>query len=117
MASNGHVEPTETSPLLASASASTSAVITTSPNGVINESSAKPINGAAQTDGSADEEAGGSEEPDNPIFEGMPEVAARLHILTPAVAIGVCSKSRYAEEAFSDAHRRYSWRPPIKRSL
>jgi hypothetical protein len=94
MASNGQVEPTETSPLLAkdvATPASASAPTDISSHGVIKDSTTAPINGAP-TD---EEAAGDADEPHNPIFEGMPEVAARLHILTPAVAIGVRSKSRF----------------------
>lgn len=98
MASKGQVEPTETSPLLAKdvaipVSASTSTDI--SPHGILKDPPAESINGAP-TDGGPDEEAAGDAgEPHNPIFEGMPEVAARLHILAPAVAIGVRGNSRF----------------------
>ena len=87
VASNGHAGPTETSPLLSKDTVvSIDTTANGSPNGVIEVR--KVIDGA-QTDGAADEEAGEAEELDNPIFEGLPEVAARLHILAPAVAIGV----------------------------
>jgi len=89
--SNGHAAPTETSPLLSkdvSAGIGASSILT--PNGTVQESPAK-VNGV-QTDAAQDEEAGEGEEPVNPLFEGLPEAAARLHILAPAVAIGVSVK-------------------------
>ena len=71
-ASNGHAKlPTGTSLLL--------------PKDAVEAADGPPMVGAA------DEEAGEVEAPDNPIFEGLPEVAARLHILAPAVSIGVSS--------------------------
>ena len=91
--SNGHTEPTETSPLLGKdVSAGIGASSILAPNGTIQESPAKAANGV-QTDGARDEEAGEGEEPVNPLFEGLPEAAARLHILAPAVAIGVRGSS------------------------
>jgi len=36
-----------------------------------------------------DEEVGEVEEPENPLFTGQPEAAQRMHLLFPAVAIGV----------------------------
>ena len=97
MAPNVQVEPSETSPLLAkdiSTPASASASTDTPFNGTVKGSVPETINGAP-IDGVTDEEAvGEAEEPHNPMFEGMPEVAARLHILAPAVAIGVGGTSR-----------------------
>jgi hypothetical protein len=83
--SNGLTEPTETSPLLGDSSIP-------APNGTIQEPPAKAANGM-QTDGAQDEEAGEGDEPVNPLFEGLPDAAARLHILAPAVAIGVRGSS------------------------
>jgi hypothetical protein len=91
--SNGHAEPTETSPLLGKdVSAGIGASSIPAPNGTIQESPAKAVN-SVQTDGAQDEEAGEGEEPVNPLFEGLPDAAARLHILAPAVAIGVRGSS------------------------
>lgn len=41
--------------------------------------------------GVVDEEAGEVEEA-NPLFEGNPEMAAKMHLLLPAVGIGVSGK-------------------------
>jgi len=91
--SNGHADPTETSPLLGKdISAGIGASSTPASNGTIQEPPAKAANDA-ETDGARDEEAGEGEEPANPLFEGLPDAAARLHILTPAVAIGVRESS------------------------
>jgi hypothetical protein len=89
--SNGHVdEPTETSPLL----------VADVPKSI--EASLDAINGtkASGGDGTAKhqtdrngailrEDAGEVEDAGNPLFEGLPEVAARLNWLVPAVGIGV----------------------------
>jgi hypothetical protein len=89
--SNGCVdEPTETSPLL----------VASAPKSI--EASLDAINGTRvsggdgtvknQTDGNEAilrEETGEIEEPENPLFEGIPEVAARLNWLVPAIGIGV----------------------------
>ncbi len=87
--SNEHVEPTETSPLLGK-DVSTSLENTSNPlpNGTSQALPAGLADGP-QRDGAEDEETGEVEEPENQLFEGLPEVAARLHILVPAVAIGV----------------------------
>jgi hypothetical protein len=91
--SDGHAEPTETSPLLGKGvSAEIGASSIPAPNGTIQESPAKATNGL-QTDGAQDEEAGEGEEPVNPLFEGLPDAVARLHILAPAVGIGVRGSS------------------------
>lgn len=87
--SNGHAAPSETSPLLSKdLAARTEASSIPTLNGTLQESPAKAANGV-QTDGAQDEEAGEGDEPVNPLFEGLPDAAARLHILAPAVAIGV----------------------------
>ena len=87
--SNGHPEPTEASPLLGKdVSARIGASSIPAPNSTIQESPVKAANGV-QTDGGQHEEAGEGEEPVNPLFDGLPNAAARLHILAPAVAIGV----------------------------
>jgi hypothetical protein len=88
--SNGQAKPTETSPLLAKdTSSSTTSSSATPPNGTSDASDASASNGSAHPNESGDEETGDPEEPHNPIFVGLPDVAARLHILAPAVAIGV----------------------------
>lgn len=87
--SNEAALATETSPLLGKdVAAVTGASSFASPNGTIQESPAKVINGAP-TDRVQDEEAGEEEEPVNPLHEGLPDVAEKLHILAPAVGIGV----------------------------
>jgi len=53
-----------------------------------------PGNGGA-TDGAVDERLGGAEGPANPIFEGLPDVAKKLHLLVPAVGIGVSEPLLY----------------------
>src|ERR1700722_15439168 len=92
---NGHSGPTETSPLL-SKDISTSSENSPDPlpDGTSQTSSTRLANGA-QTDGAGDDETGEIEESGNPIFEGLPEVVARLHILVPAVAIGVSTQCRF----------------------
>jgi hypothetical protein len=86
-ASNEAAQPTETSPLLGKdVTTAIGASSIPSANGTIQDSPAKVANGAA-TDGARDEEAG--EEPVNPLHEGLPDVAEKLKILAPAVAIGV----------------------------
>jgi hypothetical protein len=100
--SNGAAHPTETSPLLGK---DVSAVIGTSSiahsNGTVQESPTKVANGAP-TDGAQDEEAGEGEEPVNPLHEGLPDVAEKLRILTPAVAIGVSRELRSRNMAMAD---------------
>jgi hypothetical protein len=85
-ASYGHTEATETSPLLGTddAKRSKDASLTKSTNGTVDT-----VAFGSQNDGAEDEENGEAEEVVNPIFEGIPEVAARLHWLLPAVGIGV----------------------------
>jgi hypothetical protein len=91
--SNGQAEPTETSPLLGKGvSAGIGASSIPAPNGTIQQPPAKAAN-SVLTDGARDEEAGEGEEPVNPLFEGLPDAVARLHILAPAVAIGVRESS------------------------
>lgn len=87
-APNGHFEPTETSPLIGK---DVSTTIENVSNPLPTDSSqALPsrLADGPQRDGAEDEETGEVEEPENQLFEGLPEVAARLHILAPAVAIG-----------------------------
>jgi hypothetical protein len=47
-----------------------------------------PIDGKS-IDGTGDEGLVGAVEPANPIFEGLPDVAKKMHLLFPVVAIGV----------------------------
>lgn len=85
--SSERAEPSETSPLLeADTKKPLGASLGTLPNGT---SVAAAAAGGSQGDGVEDEEAGETEEVVNPIFEGLPEVAARLHLLLPAVGVGV----------------------------
>jgi hypothetical protein len=42
-----------------------------------------------QPPGGSDEENGEVEQPDNPLFEGQPDVAQKMYLLFPAVALGV----------------------------
>ncbi len=115
--SNGHAEPTETSPLLSKDTpGGTGASSIPAPNGNIQESPARAVNGI-ETDGARDEEAGEEEEQANPLFEGIPDAAARLNILAPAVAIGVSGKFSIRKREMADELHRSSWRPRIRRSL
>lgn len=81
---DGHVEATEASPLLGN----------DVPKSAVNGSSSALPNGStehgtvASTATSADEEAGAATV-DNPLLDGMPDVAAQLKWLLPAVGIGV----------------------------
>lgn len=80
----GLLEATETSPLLGKVATNSSVCCTPSdiPNGSIEDGT------VAGTGTIADEEAGASSV-DNPLLEGMPDVAAQLKWLLPAVGIGV----------------------------
>src|SRR5277367_6673172 len=115
--SSGHAEPTETSPLLRKdASAGIGASSIPAPNSTIQETPVKAAN-SVQTDGARDEEAGEGEEPVNPLFEGLPDAAARLHILVPAVAIGVSRKLYYTHRETADPFHRSSCPLRIRQSL
>jgi len=115
--SDGDAEPTETSPLLGKdVSAGIGASSIPVPNGTIQESPAKAANGL-QADGAWDEEAGEEEEPVNPLFEGIPDAVARLHILAPAVGIGVRGSSITLVGELADELHRSSWPLQIKQSL
>lgn len=79
----GHGAPSETSPLLANDYGKTSdGKLTVVPN--------EPIEEPVGDDGSiGDEEAPEMGQAPNPLMEGLPEVAAKMHILLPAIGIGV----------------------------
>jgi hypothetical protein len=81
--STGHAAPSETSPLLANDYRKTSdGKLTIVPN--------EPIEEPVDDDGRIrDEEAPEMGQAPNPLMEGLPEVAAKMHILLPAVGIGV----------------------------
>lgn len=113
---NGPSEPTEESPLLGkdpSTAASASSIAL--PNDTIRESPAKTANGP-QTEDAQAEEVGEGEEPVNPMFEGLPEVAAQLHILIPAVAIGVSTEPQYQSPTYPNEFRRSSYPQRIRLS-
>lgn len=87
-ASKEPTEPTETSPLLVKdASKPVDGSLGVLPDGPVENGN--PV--CSSDSGVADEEVGETEDADNPVFNGLPEVAARLHWLLPAVGIGVCS--------------------------
>jgi hypothetical protein len=114
---NGHVVPSESSPLLSKGiSGGIEASSIPAPNSTTQVLPNKAANGV-QTNGAQDEEAGEGDEPVNPLYEGLPEAAARLHILAPAVAIGVSrgSITRYGETAYK-RHRSF-WQRRIRQSL
>ena len=81
-------EPTERSPLLGNGtSKSWKEVSEPFPNGILEAGAAGDSN--TKIDRARDEEAGEGEEENNPPFDGLPEVAAQLHWLVPAIGIGV----------------------------
>lgn len=79
----GDASPSETSPLLAKAYGKTrDGGLTIVPN--------EPIEEPVGDDGRiGDEEAPEMGQAPNPLMEGLPEVAAKMYILLPAVGIGV----------------------------
>lgn len=79
----GNGSPSETSPLLANADGKTSdGRLTIVPN--------EPVQEPAGSNGRiGDEEAPEMGQAPNPLMEGLPEVAAKMHILLPAVGVGV----------------------------
>ncbi|KFZ01292.1 hypothetical protein V500_00807, partial [Pseudogymnoascus sp. VKM F-4518 (FW-2643)] len=79
----GHAAPSETSPLLANDYGKKSDErLTIVPN--------EPIEEPVGDDGRiGDEEAPEMGQVPNPLMEGLPEVAAKMHILLPAIGIGV----------------------------
>ncbi|KAL5354707.1 hypothetical protein ACLOAV_000796 [Pseudogymnoascus australis] len=79
----GHAAPSETSPLLANAYGKTSdGKLTIVPN--------EPIEEQVGDDGRiGDEEAPEMGQAPNPLMEGLPEVAEKMHILLPAIGVGV----------------------------
>lgn len=79
----GDASPSETSPLLANAYGKTrDGGLTIVPN--------EPIEEPVGDDGRiGDEEAPEMGQAPNPLMEGLPEVAAKMYILLPAVGIGV----------------------------
>lgn len=99
----GHAAPSETSPLLANDYGKTSdGKLTVVPN--------EPIEEPVGDDGRiGDEEAPEMGQAPNPLMEGLPEVAAKMHILLPAIGIGVsirmllsgCCKSNKAYRSSS----------------
>lgn len=80
----GRPAPSETSPLLAHDYVSTS-------NGTLKVVPNEPIEEPVGCDDGriGDEEAPEMGQAPNPLMEGLPEVAAKMHILLPAVGIGV----------------------------
>jgi hypothetical protein len=80
----GHAAPSETSPLLANDYGKIS-------NGKLTIVSNEPIDEPASSEDGriGDEEAPEMGQAPNPLMEGLPEVAAKMHILLPAVGIGV----------------------------
>jgi hypothetical protein len=58
---------------------------TTTPSSLSNGSKS----GGGSVNGGSDVEAGEVEEPENPLFEGNPEMLAKMHLLFPAIALGV----------------------------
>jgi len=50
-------------------------------------------NGSCSKDGDQDVEEGDAEEDANPLFEGNPEMARKMHVFFPAVVIGVRAPS------------------------
>ncbi|KFY92421.1 hypothetical protein V498_04979 [Pseudogymnoascus sp. VKM F-4517 (FW-2822)] len=79
----GHAAPSETSPLLANAYGKTSdGKLTIVPN--------EPIEEQVGDDGRiGDEEAPEMGQAPNPLMEGLPEVAEKMHVLLPAIGVGV----------------------------
>jgi hypothetical protein len=45
--------------------------------------------GTSPSTGTTDEENGAAAQPENPLFEGQPEVVQKMYLLFPAVALGV----------------------------
>jgi hypothetical protein len=86
-------EPTETTSLLrrdGHSNPSSSGSVTPIVTGPSSISSAPEPNYGI-VGGSGDVEAGELREPAvNPMFEGDPEMLAKMHLLFPALAIGVC---------------------------
>lgn len=84
--SNGNAEPNERTSLLSKdipkpiePSLGDSITPETSVNG----------NGSTLKNDDRDEEEGQVDEGENPMFEGNPKVATKMHLLFPAVSIGV----------------------------
>lgn len=86
MTANDTSGPTETTSLLpkngiAPIEPSLNESILSRTNG--NDASTSPFTGAT------DEENGAVAQPENPLFEGQPEMAQKMYLLFPAVALGV----------------------------
>jgi hypothetical protein len=96
---NGQADASETSPLLANGEGkSNNGTLTVIPSDPIEE--IVPSTSNRNGDGKIEDEEAAADQVANPLMEGLPEVAAKMHMLLPAVGIGVCkqvscSKSSY----------------------
>jgi hypothetical protein len=85
--SNGQANTSETSPLLANGDGkSNNGTLTIIPSDPIEEIVPSSSNG----NGKIEDEEAAVDQVANPLMEGLPEVAAKMHMLLPAVGIGVC---------------------------
>lgn len=97
----GDASPSETSPLLANADGKAN-------NGKLAIASNEPIEEPVSDNGRiVDEEAPEMGQAPNPLMEGLPEVAAKMHILLPAVGIGVSVRVLLSRFYMSDKVYRF----------
>jgi len=95
---NGPANASETSPLLANGDGkSNNGTLTVIPSDPIEEIVPCTSNG----NGKIEDEEAAADQVANPLMEGLPEVAAKMHMLLPAVGIGVCRDVSYSKSSYN----------------
>jgi hypothetical protein len=91
--SNAGSEPTETTSLLGRRDSKSDSLSSITEDQTAVTTPGSVSHGSKSDRGSVegnDVEASEGDEPVNPLFEGNPEMLAKMHLLFPAIALGVC---------------------------